>query len=44
MDIRFSRDAMHDLQELKHWLRSLSPQGYGNVSKRLAAAIQSLKQ
>jgi plasmid stabilization system protein ParE len=44
MDIRFSRDAMHDLQELKHWLRPLSPQGYGNVSKRLAAAIQSLKQ
>jgi toxin ParE1/3/4 len=42
MDLRFSRDAMTDLDQLKEWLKPLSRDGYARVVGRLTVAIRKL--
>lgn len=42
MQLRFSRQALTDLDDLKQWLGSRSPQGHRNVSTALSRCIRRL--
>ena len=44
MKLRFSRDALIDIDELKSWLKPLAPNGYSSVIKRVTATIRVLNQ
>jgi plasmid stabilization system protein ParE len=40
--LRFSEQALADLDEIRAWLRPRSPGGLQNVTRRLAGAVRSL--
>jgi toxin ParE1/3/4 len=43
MNLRFTSDALADLDELKVWLKPRAPNGYRRVLARLTAKIRTLR-
>ncbi len=44
MRLRFTRDAVHDLEDLRDWLLPRSPGGHKRVAAAIRAVLEKLKE